>query len=69
MESNINLICEKCGVKYEKPESFSKFYDSNPNVFFRWSLSFCDKCRREKEIEALKQLPYILKALVQNSPL
>lgn len=55
--------CEQCGVDYEKPAKFKKYNEEHPNVFFRWSLSFCDKCRREKELEALKSLPKILNAL------
>jgi hypothetical protein len=35
-------------------------------VFFKWSLAFCDKCRREKEIESLKALPDVLRALGEN---
>lgn len=59
----INLTCEKCGIKYEKPETFKKYNDETPNIFFKWSLSFCDKCRKEKELEALKHLPKILPKL------
>ncbi len=33
----------------------------------KWYLSFCDKCRREKELEALERLPVILESLSLNS--
>lgn len=62
----INCKCEKCGVDYEKPATFKKWNEENTNVFFRWSLEFCDKCRREKERKALKALPSVLSALAEN---
>jgi hypothetical protein len=36
------------------------------NVFYKWSLAFCDKCRREKERESLNTLPDVLRALGEN---
>lgn len=59
----IKLKCENCGVEYHKPADFKKWNDTRPNVFFKWSLSFCDSCRRNKEKEALKNLPEIIKEL------
>ena len=59
----IKLKCEKCEANYEKPKDFKKWNKERPNVFFKWSLSFCDNCRRKKERESLKKLPEILKAL------
>ena len=67
--SEIDLKCEKCGIDYQKPSDFKKWNDEWPNIFFKWSLSFCDTCRREKEIEALKSLPDVLKALSNNQPI
>jgi hypothetical protein len=63
MEHNLKLNCENCGVDYEKPQDFKKWNEEHPNVFFKWSLMFCDDCRRKKEREALKRLPEVLKAL------
>jgi hypothetical protein len=64
MEETINLKCEKCGVDYQKPSVFKDYLVATKhNVFYKWSLAFCDNCRREKEKEALKALPDILKAL------
>lgn len=61
---NINLVCEKCGCDYEKPAVFKEYLvQTKLNVFYKWSLAFCDKCRREKEREAFKALPDVLKAL------
>ncbi len=54
----IKLKCEICGVNYEKPAHYTKWN----NVFFKWSLRFCDDCRRKKENEALKRLPELIKA-------
>ena len=45
----IKLKCEICGVNYEKPAHYKKWN----NVFFKWSLRFCDDCRRKKEKEEL----------------
>jgi len=63
----IKLKCEKCGIEYEKPADFKKWNDERPNVFFKWSLAFCDICRRNKEKEALKRLPEVIKALANES--
>jgi len=64
MEETIKLKCEKCVIDYEKPLVFREYLVSTKyNNFYKWSLAFCDKCRREKERECLKALPNILKAL------
>ena len=57
----IKLKCEKCGIEYEKPADFKKLNNERPNVFFKWSLAFCDKCRKNKEHEALNTLPEVIK--------
>ena len=62
-KQTINLKCETCGIDYEKPEDFKKWNDEHPNVFFKWSLMFCDNCRRKNERQALKRLPEVLIAL------
>lgn len=61
--SNIKCKCEVCGVEYEKPEDYKKWNETHPNVFFKWSLQFCDEHRKQKELEALKQLPKVIDAL------
>lgn len=67
MEETVKLKCEKCGVGYEKPAVFQEYIlATNNNLFYRWSLAFCDECRREKERESLKRLPSILKALSEG---
>jgi len=67
MEETIQLKCEKCGCDYEKPSVFKEYLDATKhNVFYKWSLLFCDKCRREKERESLKALPDVLRALGEN---
>ena len=63
MDEMIELKCEKCGVDYCKPKNFIKWNKEYPNIFFKWSLKFCDKHRREKQHEALKSLPNVLKNL------
>lgn len=59
----LKLECQACGAAYEKPGNYSKWNIKHPNVFFKWSLTYCDKCRREKEAEALKGLPKVIEAL------
>lgn len=59
----LSLICEKCGSGYEKPDDYKKWNEESPNVFFKWSLRFCDTCRRARQNEALKSLPQVLIAL------
>jgi hypothetical protein len=58
MEEPLQLKCEKCNCDYEKPAVFKEY-----NIFYKWSLAFCDNCRKEKERESLKALPDIVKAL------
>lgn len=69
-EEKIKCICEVCGAEYEKPLNFKTWLDEGqgPNVFFRWSLKFCDKHRREKEQNALKSLPAVLNAIANIKP-
>jgi hypothetical protein len=58
-EELIDLKCEDCGVDYKKPASFIGI----SNVYFRWSLLYCDDCRKKKELQSLRFLPKVLKAL------
>jgi len=54
----VDLICIKCDTNYQKPKVFQQYLiDTNNCVFYKWSLQYCDKCRREKELQALKSLP------------
>ncbi len=62
----INLKCQNCGVDYQKPAMFVEFNKKQTDVFFRWSLTFCDKCRQEKTKESFKHLPEILKTLSED---
>ena len=64
-EITIELKCEKCGVGYEKPADFKNWNDARPNVFFKWSLAYCDSCRSVTEMKALKELPKVIEALAK----
>ena len=66
MKETIELKCRKCSINYERPLSHVKYYKKNKQVFFKWSLEFCDKCRKEREEEALQRLPDVLKALSRS---
>ena len=69
MSDTIDLKCEECGCAYEKPYVFKEHLLANKrNVFFKWSLTFCDKCRRKKEVSALKALPDVLNAIANSLP-
>lgn len=66
-DSLIDLICDKCGCNYQKPEIFKQYLvATNNNVFYKWSLLYCDKCRIERQNEALKSLPNIIKVLSEK---
>ena len=63
----IKLKCKICGIEYEKTADFKKWNDERPNVFFKWSLAFCDSCRRNKEKGALEKLPEVIKAMTNKA--
>lgn len=64
----IQLKCEQCGCDYEKPMNFLWYsQDGQPSLYFyKRCLTYCDKCRREKEREMLKHLPEVIKALSKS---
>lgn len=62
----LNLKCEKCLVAYEKPTLLKKWNEDYPNVFYNWSLRFCDFCRKQKESQALEVLPKVIQTLEQD---
>ena len=66
-KNNIDIIylkCFKCKVKYDKPIAFKEL--AKKNVYFSWSIKYCDKCRKEKENMVLNILPNILKTLSED---
>ncbi len=63
MEETIKLKCTQCGTDYEKPMNYKVWNKEHPNVFFKWNLMFCDKCRKEKEEEGFKRLPEIIRRI------
>jgi len=60
---DLELKCSKCGIGYTKPFKFKEWNENKSNVFFKWSLTYCDTCRREREREALQSLPSVIKKL------
>lgn len=66
MEENIKLKCQDCGIDYEKPASFKGYDETTKNVYFRYSMMYCDKCRVKKEKNALMSLPKFLSVLSVN---
>ena len=61
----IDLKCEKCGIDYQKPAKFKRLNDEHSNLFYRWSLTYCDSCRREREKKALDRLGEVIKSLAK----
>lgn len=60
----INLKCEKCGCEYEKPAVFLQYaLNSKYSPLYKWSLKYCNICRRERERDALNSLPYVIEKL------
>ena len=67
MEDFINIVCKVCKVSYQKPSVFKEYLEkSNYNIFYTWSLTYCDLCRRKKETFALNQLENISNMLSKN---
>jgi hypothetical protein len=67
IENNeIEIKCLSCDTIYFKPLKFKQYYDDRPNVFYKWSLTYCDPCRRDKERAALKSLPEVLDILSKS---
>jgi hypothetical protein len=62
-EEQTECKCEICGIDYKKPAKFIEYNNQHPSIFFKWSLKYCDKCRIEKQKDALKSLPTVLSAL------
>jgi len=65
------LICGECEVKYEKPTEYLKLAENPPykslKSFYERQIKYCDKCRRKKEIEMLRNgLPKVINALTQT---
>jgi hypothetical protein len=67
MEETLKLKCQKCGVDYEKPAKYIEFNKKYPSVFWRYSLAFCDKHRKEKEVKILSQMNEVLTALSKHT--
>jgi TorA maturation chaperone TorD len=63
-EEMVSLNCETCKHSYSKPKRWEEFIS---NIFFKWNMKYCDECRRKREKEALKKLPDVLNALIDNS--
>lgn len=63
-EQEIEINCEDCTDNVLRPA----WYANEQNVFFRWSMKYCDSCRRKRELEALKSLGKIVEALANDKP-
>lgn len=62
--TELDLNCTKCSVAYKKPLEWAKWVD---NIFYKMSLSYCDKCRKDRELAALEALPKVLNALANGT--
>jgi len=64
-EELVNLTCE-CGNTFERPLKYKTYNENYPNVVFRWKLKYCDVCYDNKVKSALKKLPKILNAIINE---
>ena len=62
----ITCTCQTCGTQYEKPDEYKTYSETHPNVFWKWNLTYCDTCRKAKQLESIKHLPKIINALCQT---
>ncbi len=63
----LDLRCKECEKPYQKPAIYKDWLkERTQNVFFKWSLDYCDECRRAKERAALTKLPQVLELLSQS---
>jgi hypothetical protein len=65
IEELLTLTCE-CGTVFTRPEQYQTENEKRTNVFFRWKLKYCDTCYRKRSREALKSLPDVLNALIND---
>ena len=61
----LKLKCE-CGQGFERPAKYKLWNDEHPNAHWKWKLRYCDVCFKKRTEEALKRLPEILKALMND---
>ncbi len=67
MSEILDLKCEQCGCDYQKPLVYKEYLvKTNNSIFYKWSLMYCDECRREKERLALTKLPKIIEYLLNT---
>jgi|GEM_PF-2007754 len=62
----INLTCKKCLCKYDKLDLYNDLYNKTKNIYYKMNLEYCDKCRREIEQQAIKNIPLILTYLTPH---
>ena len=63
----MDLKCKECECSYQKPSIYKEYLvQSNYNIFYQWSLIYCDKCRKEKEYSALNGLEEVTNMLAKN---
>lgn len=62
----LNLKCKECLTNYQKPEAYKEWNEKYPNVFFKYSLMYCDFCRKKIQDEHLEKLPLILDLLTKE---
>ena len=63
----MHLKCKKCECSYQKPSIYEEYLvQSNYNIFYQWSLIYCDKCRKEKEHSVLNELEEVTNILAKS---
>ena len=66
MNNTIKLTCE-CGQEFERPIKYKTYNEKYPNVMWRWKLAYCDACFTRKADKAMKKLPGIINAIINDS--
>lgn len=68
MTDIVELLCKECGTTYHKPKEFVTLATLDDqwtlNSFYQRQTTFCDPCRRAKELSMLgKGFKKIVKSL------
>jgi hypothetical protein len=66
MEETIKIKCE-CGSECERPQKYKEYQEKSPNVIWKWKLMYCDTCYKNRCDKALKRLPEVLNAMINDA--
>jgi hypothetical protein len=58
----LTLTCV-CGKDFQRTDVYLKYQEQQPNVLWKWKLTYCDECFKQKREQALRRLPDVLDSL------